>query len=99
MTEDSNVFYDDVPVGQMVEEFENWLFDTARVEGEISYPEPIKTPYGYHIMLYRGNEVEAWKSEIKNTIAGESQTAYLEGLQETYPVELRSKNLRFIVGG
>jgi len=98
-TEDSNVFYDDVPVGQMVEEFENWLFDTARVEGEISYPEPIKTTYGYHIMLYRGNEVEAWKSEIKNTIAGESQTAYLEGLQETYPVELRSKNLRFIVGG
>ncbi|MBE6703130.1 MAG: hypothetical protein E7585_06940 [Ruminococcaceae bacterium] len=97
-TEDGSVFYDDVPVGQMVEEFEDWLFDASRVEGEISYPEPIKTTYGYHIMYYRGNEVEAWKSEIKNTIADESQAAYLNGLQEAYPVELRSKNLRFIVG-
>ena len=52
-TADSNVFYDNVMKGQMVPEFENWLFDEARKEGDA---EVVKTQYGFHVMLYRGEE-------------------------------------------
>lgn len=96
-TEDSNVFYDDVPKGQMVAEFENWLFDTSRLENEIT-EEPVKTTYGYHIMFYVGNEKASWKTEIKNAIATEEQTAYLEGVQTTHPVTVNSDNYRYITG-
>ena len=96
-TGDSNVFYDDVAAGQMVEEFENWLFDNAREQDEISYPEPVKTLYGYHIMMYRGNKVEAWKQSIKKTIQSEKQTKYLEDVQTEFPVTVDESQLRFIV--
>ena len=97
-TGDSNVFYNDVPVGQMVVEFEEWLFDASRVEGEISYLDPVKTDYGYHIMYYRGDEKDAWSYEIKNTIASDNQSAYLESLSTLFPVTLDSKKLRFLAG-
>ena len=97
-TEDGNVFYDDVYEGQMVEEFEEWLFDSTRVEGEIGYPEPVKTTYGYHIMYYVGNENETWRSEIKKTLSGNDNTAYLKGIQETHPVTVNSDYYRYIAG-
>ena len=96
-TEDSNVFYDDVPKGQMVAEYENWMFDPTRVENEISY-EPVKTSYGYHVMFYTGNERETWKGEIKSVIVNEEQTALLEGVQVTYSVTVNSDYYRYISG-
>lgn len=51
VTHDSNVFYDDVNKDQMVAEFEDWLFDTSRKEGELGL---VKTSYGWHIMYYVG---------------------------------------------
>jgi hypothetical protein len=94
-TEDSNVFYDDVPKGQMVAEFENWMFDASRLENEIT-DEPVKTSYGYHIMFYVGNEKETWKGEIKNAIADEEQKTYLEGVQTTHPTTVKSDYYRYI---
>lgn len=94
-TEDSNVFYDDVKKGEMAAEFNNWMFDASRLENEIT-DEPVKTSYGYHIMFYVGNETETWKGEIKNTIASEDQTAYLEGVQTTHPVTVNSDCYRYI---
>ena len=95
-TEDSSVFYNGVYKGQMVAEFENWLFDAARKEGEITYPEPIKTTYGYHIMFYTGVQSENWFSTAKNELASEEHTAYLEGVQETYAVTVESGNFKYI---
>lgn len=96
-TEDSNVFYDNVPKGQMVKEFEDWLFDAIRVEGEISYPEPVETEYGYHIMYYVGNEIEAWKSDIRVDLSEADNTAYLEGIQTAHPVTFNRDYYRYIV--
>ena len=97
-TEDSNVMYDGVYTGQMVAEFENWLFDATRMEGEISYPEAIKTTYGYHIMFYTGRENERWKGDIRTTISGEEHTAYLEELQTTHAATFHRDHYRHIVG-
>ena len=41
--------YEDVPVGKMVPEFNDWCFDASRVPGDHGV---IKTQYGYHIMFF-----------------------------------------------
>jgi hypothetical protein len=68
-TEDSNVIYDNVKQGQMVKNFENWMFDPARKLGEVSYPAAVETDYGYHVMLYRGDEKDAWSYTIRVSLA------------------------------
>ena len=97
-TGDSSVFYDNVEKGQMVEEFEDWLFAAARVEGEISYTDPVKSDYGYHIMYYVGNETAMWKSEIRTKISDEENTAYLASIQTAHPVTVNTNYYRYIQG-
>ena len=41
--------YEDVYVGQMVPEFNDWCFDASRVPGDHGV---VKTSYGYHIMFF-----------------------------------------------
>ena len=53
---DSNVFYEDVNKGDMVEEFEDWLFE-ASTKGAIGM---VETDYGWHIMWYGGETEAAW---------------------------------------
>lgn len=52
-------FYDDVTQGQMVDAFDEWIFDTARVAGDTGL---VKTPYGYHVMYFVGRDdaMEVW---------------------------------------
>ena len=78
-TEDSNVFYNDVTVGQMVEPFEDWLMDPSRVVGEIS-DGGIETTYGHHVMFYKGDEQPAWSYAIREEL---SQKDYDNWLKET----------------
>ncbi len=44
--------YRNVPLGQMVEPFEKWLYDETRVPGDTGI---VKTTFGYHIMYFVGN--------------------------------------------
>ncbi len=90
-TEDSNVMYDDVTVGQMVEEFEDWLFDEDRVEGEVSYPGGVKTTYGYHVMMYRGGEKDAWSYNIRKELAEDDHEEWLAGAKEKFPTTFTEK--------
>jgi hypothetical protein len=48
-TDDSNVVYEGVSLGQMVEPFEDWAIDEARKEGDTGL---VETEYGYHVMYY-----------------------------------------------
>lgn len=86
-THDSSVFYDAVVTGQMVEEFEDWLFYEATTVGQLGL---VKTTYGWHIMYY-GGEIEdgdiAWR-----TIANENATA--EDISSWYQ-DLPSYGLEF----
>ncbi len=77
-TEDGSVFYDDVGEGEMVKNFENWLFNDARIEGEVSYPSAVTSDYGYHIMLYRGDEKPAWSHAIRMSLAEGEYDKWLE---------------------
>ena len=86
-TEDSSVTYDNVAKGNMVEEFENWLFDPARAADEITYvDEAVQTTYGYHIMLYRGNEQPEWSYKIRKELAEGLYDEWLEQVQAEHTV-------------
>lgn len=51
--------YTDVEKGSMVTEFDEWIFDEARTEGETGL---VKTVYGYHVMYFirRDDNVDQW---------------------------------------
>lgn len=51
--------YEDVTQGEMVEAFDEWIFDTARVAGDTGL---VKTPYGYHVLyfVHRDDAMETW---------------------------------------
>ena len=53
--------YEDVYEGQMVQEFNDWVFDPERKTGDTGI---VKTTYGYHIMYFVSNSIPAWKSSV-----------------------------------
>ncbi len=75
-THDSNVFYEHVNKGDMVEEFEKWLFD-ATVVGSTGL---VKTEYGWHIMLYDGEDDYAWRENAHSAATNADITTWYEAL-------------------
>ena len=76
-THDSNVFYEDVAKGDMVAEFEDWLY-AAETEGEIGL---VKTSYGWHIMYYGGETGEpAWRPTAHTGATNEEMDTWFEAL-------------------
>ena len=90
-TEDSNVFYNDVTVGQMVESFEDWLFDADRVEGEVSIP-GVESTYGIHVMTYCGDEKPAWSYSIRNELAEDDHEAWLNEAKALFGTTFTDKD-------
>ena len=79
VTHDSNVVYEGVSKGKMVEEFEDWLFDAKEV-GEIGL---VETSYGWHIMYYLGETDDiAWRVTAKDGATDEDMGAWYEELPE-----------------
>ena len=69
--------YENVFPGQMVEEFNDWCFDSSRKPGDTGI---VKTDYGYHIMYYVGTtDVYYWKQAVESDLRYER---YDEALQE-----------------
>ena len=59
-TDDSGIFYYNVKSGDMVTEFNDWIFAEDRKEGDTDV---VKTTYGYHVMFFLGDGVEKWELE------------------------------------
>ena len=74
----------------MVAEFEDWMFDEARKEGDVDI---VKTQHGYHLMYYMGEnpDTPAWKAVAKNAIANEELEAWYEQAAEKYAVTVDEK--------
>lgn len=86
-TDDSNGekggLYENVSKGAMVEEFENWIYDEARAEGDVDL---VKTKYGWHIMYYVGEGAIAWETVAEAGLQEEAYNEKLEELLEEYEV-------------
>ncbi|MBE6604981.1 MAG: hypothetical protein E7639_04680 [Ruminococcaceae bacterium] len=91
-TEDSNVFYEDVTRGQMVESFDAWLYSSDRMQDEISGT-AVKTTYGYHIMFYDGASEEInWKAAAREKLTGADYEAWFKACSEATKIDVTAKN-------
>ena len=65
----SGGLYEDVQKGQMVEPFENWVYDASRQVGDVGI---IQTSYGWHIMYFVSKHDDpVWKETIVSSIVDE----------------------------
>ncbi len=87
--------YENVYKGQMVEPFDEWCFDAARLPGDIGV---VKTDYGYHLIYFIGEGDGYYAKTVGSTIRGEAYASWIEGLTSPYevvekPAMARGRNL------
>lgn len=84
--------YDDVEPGGMTTEFNDWIFDDARTDGETGI---VKTAYGYHIIYFvKHTETRAWYEAAKATLVSELSNTTLTELTGKYPVRFDYSRMR-----
>ncbi len=72
--------YENIEKGQMVEPFENWVYDESRQPGDIGI---VMTNYGYHVMYFVSRADEpAWKADIRNSIGDGIVASATDALKE-----------------
>ncbi len=67
--------YENVSPGEMITEFNDWLFDGARQPGDHGI---VETTYGYHIMYYVGEGQPSWVCDADEALRSDAYTAMLE---------------------
>ena len=91
-SKETNGLYEKVMRGEMVSEFDEWLYDEARKPGDTEII--FSDDFGYHIMYYVG-ETDATTRDVlvDAAIREERYAAYLEQLEEQYPLTKLSAGL------
>lgn len=69
--------YEGVRQGQMVPEFDKWIFDKNRKTGDT---EIVETDYGFHVMYFVGQDGKYYDTTIRNEMAQTDFTAEMEDL-------------------
>ncbi|MBQ8732174.1 MAG: peptidylprolyl isomerase [Oscillospiraceae bacterium] len=75
--------YEDVAAGDMVTEFNDWLFDEKREVGDV---EIVKTTYGYHIMYFVGDSLPEWKVDLIADMENKDYTDHKTELKKAHTV-------------
>lgn len=86
--------YENVNAGDMVEEFDAWLFDEARKAGDVEIVETEQ--YGAHIMYYVGEGEPVWKLSVKSALKEEKYTAAYEALAEKVNVNVNESAAKLV---
>ena len=76
--------YEAVKKGQMVANFNDWIFDASRKPGDTGI---VESDYGYHIIYFVGDNKEEWYVNIKDTITSNKLNDYMADL--TADVEVK----------
>ena len=76
--------YENVYVGQMVPEFNDWCFDEIRVVGDYGL---VKTDYGYHVMFFSGSR-DIWFATAENDLWNELISSLVPEAIEAHPYEI-----------
>ncbi len=88
--DDSNCLYENVSEGDMVQAFNDWLFDGARKPGDTGI---VETNYGYHIMYFVSDGKSKWKNDVVNTLANQTLNELLTSFQEDYKITEYEENI------
>ena len=77
--------YAGVAVGQMVETFEDWCFDTQRKAGDTGL---VKSELGYHIMFFSARGEETWLTDTRQAYLSQQEVNILEEALEKYEMKV-----------
>jgi|GEM_PF-2253357 len=88
----SGGLYENIEIGKMVTEFENWCFDPVRQSGDTGI---IKSTHGYHIMYFvgDGNKIETGTEAIKSALLRRAFEEYRDSFDLTFDEEFVIENL------
>ena len=86
--------YAGVKTGEMVEVFNDWIFDGSRQKGDTAV---LKADYehykGYHVMYFVAS-TPIWETAVKQTIMAEKGTTMLSAGLESTPLEKLLENVK-----
>lgn len=84
--------YEGVAQGQMVEEFDTWIFDEARKAGDTGL---VKTVYGYHVMYFVEREVTQgdWVEAAETQLVSEQANGLIEQAGKTHKLDVNYKKI------
>lgn len=85
--------YENIQLGDMVTEFEDWCFDENRKTGDTGI---VETSYGYHIMYFEGDGYPDWKVEAETAMEKNDYTVIYEAIQEKHPLTVNDSLLNKI---
>ena len=86
---DEGGLYENVAKGQMVTEFNDWIYDEARKEGDTGV---VKTSYGFHVMYYQGAGMIAWQLTAENGLTADQYEKDFEEMGKTHKVDIDYDN-------
>lgn len=85
-SKESGGLYENVNQGEMVEAFDEWIFDADRKEGDTGI---VKTDYGYHIMYFAGEGRKNWEINAENAMIAENIDKLCTTYAETWPITVK----------
>ena len=85
--------YEAVAKGEMVEAFNDWIFDDTRKPGDSDI---VETEYGYHIMYYAADNEMAWKLDVDTMIRSNKMNEDVNALMENYEVVEENNNIAYL---
>ena len=80
--------------GYFVSEFNDWVFDSSRKAGEVGLVQHVGEEgatsgyWGYHLIYFVGENEPVWMGSIRDTMAGEAQNTWVDGLTANFPAAL-----------
>lgn len=85
--------YTEIAKGDMVTEFNDWIFDETRKVGdtEVIYAEGT----GYHVMYFVGENAPYWQIQVEDTLRSNAYNEWYDGLIADVTVELGS-GIKFV---
>lgn len=80
--------YSQVAKGDMITEFDNWIYDESRKAGdaEVIYAQGT----GYHVMYFVGENLPYWQVQVSDALRSNAYNEWYEGLVADMTVELGS---------
>ena len=80
--------YENVRPGEMVQNFNDWCFDSSRKVGDTGI---VESDYGYHVMFLDALNGTVWEADAKDAITSERMEGVYETLTGKYSVTLNEK--------
>lgn len=77
--------YTQVEEGQMVDTFNDWIFDSEHTEGDTGLVENTNSGmYGWHVMYFQAWNDPSWKINAKRSFQNDDMTSWIESITEGY---------------